>query len=47
MGISGATEESKRRRARILVLAAEGHSNTEIGRRAGVSLPTVRMWRER
>ncbi len=34
-------------RARILVLAAEGHSNSEIGRRVGVSLPTVRLWRNR
>ncbi len=34
-------------RARILLLAAEGHSNTEIGRRVGVSLPTVRLWRNR
>jgi len=34
-------------RARILLLAAEGHSNTEIGRRVGVSLPTVRLWRSR
>jgi len=34
-------------RARILLLAAEGHSNTEIGRRVGVSLPTVRSWRGR
>ncbi len=34
-------------RARILVLAAEGHSNSEISRRVGVSLPTVRMWRNR
>lgn len=34
-------------RARILVLAADGGSNAEIGRRVGVSLPTVRSWRER
>ena len=34
-------------RARILVPAAEGHSNAEISRRFGVSLPTVRMWRQR
>ena len=34
-------------RARILLLAAEGHSNTEIGPRVGVSLPTVRLWRNR
>ena len=35
------------KRARILVLAAEGHSNSEIGRRVGVSLPTVRARRNR
>src|SRR5665647_3591228 len=34
-------------RARILLLAVEGHSNTEIGRLVGVSLPTVRLWRGR
>ena len=34
-------------RARVVVLAAEGHSNTEIGRQVGVSLPTVRLWRQR
>jgi hypothetical protein len=39
-----------RGRARILVLAAEGHSNVEnveIGRVVGVGLPTVRSWRDR
>src|SRR5665647_2755811 len=30
-------------RARILLLAAEGRSNTEIGQLVGVSLPTVRF----
>jgi transposase len=34
-------------RARILLLAAEGRSNVEIGRLVGVSLPTVRLWRRR
>src|SRR5450830_1544691 len=34
-------------RARILLLVAQGHSNTEIGRLVGVSLPTVRLWRGR
>ena len=34
-------------RARIVLLAAEGQSNTEIGRLVGVSLPTVRLWRGR
>ncbi len=35
------------RRARIVLLAAEGVSNAEIGRRAGVSRPTVLSWRGR
>jgi transposase len=34
-------------RARILLLAADGESNAEISRRVGVSLPTVRSWRDR
>jgi len=34
-------------RGRIVLLAAEGLSNVEIGRRVGASLPTVRSWRER
>jgi len=32
-------------RARIVLLAAEGVSNAEIGRRVGVSRPTVLTWR--
>src|SRR5215213_4926391 len=34
-------------RARIVLLAAEGQSNTEIAERVGVSRPTVIGWRER
>src|SRR3954471_3865994 len=34
-------------RARILLLAAEGLSNTEIADKVGVSRPTVLVWRER
>jgi transposase len=34
-------------RARILLLAADGLSNTEIADKVGVSRPTVLMWRER
>jgi transposase len=34
-------------RARIILLAAEGVSNTEISRRVGVSRPTVIGWRKR
>src|ERR1700710_1464066 len=32
-------------RARIVLRAAEGASNTEIAREVGVSLPTVGLWR--
>jgi transposase len=34
-------------RARIVLLAGEGHSNTEIAARVGVSRPTVIHWRDR
>ena len=34
-------------RARIVLLAGEGHSNTEIAIRVGVSRPTVIKWRDR
>ena len=34
-------------RARIVLLAAQGVSNAEIGRRVGVSRPTVIQWRNR
>jgi len=35
------------RRARIVLLAAEGLSNTDIAKRVGVSRPTVLLWRGR
>jgi transposase len=35
------------KRARIVLLAADGVSNAEIGRRVGVSRPTVVSWRQR
>jgi transposase len=34
-------------RARIVLLAADGRTNTEIGRRLAVTVPTVRKWRGR
>ena len=34
-------------RARIVLMAGEGHSNSAIARELGVSRPTVIMWRER
>ena len=35
------------RRAKILLLAAEGVANSEIAERLGVSRPTVIAWRKR
>ena len=35
------------RRARIVLMSAEGMSNTAIARRLGLSMPTVGKWRER
>ena len=35
------------RRARVVLLAADGVANTEIAERVGVSRPTVLKWRER
>jgi transposase len=34
-------------RAQVLLLAADGVANTQIATRTGVSVPTVRAWRER
>ena len=34
-------------RARMILLAAAGHSNTEVARRTGVCAPTVSYWRRR
>jgi hypothetical protein len=44
---SSTVESGLSRRARIVLLAAELLSNTEIARRAGVSRPTVLLWRDR
>jgi transposase len=44
---SSTVEAGLAKRARIVLLAAEGVSNTEIGRRVGVSRPTVIGWRHR
>jgi DNA-directed RNA polymerase specialized sigma24 family protein len=35
------------RRARIVLLAAEGMAHTEIAERCATSVPTVRHWRSR
>jgi putative transposase len=34
-------------RARIVLTAAEGYNNAQIARQLGVSIDTVRLWRER
>lgn len=44
---AGTTPQRVVQRARIVLLAAEGVSNSEIARRVGVSRPTVLLWRER
>jgi transposase len=41
------TPQSVAMRARIVLMAGEGHSNSAIARELGVSRPTVIMWRER
>ena len=35
------------RRSRIVLASASGHSNTEIARELGVSVPCVCLWRNR
>jgi transposase len=44
---SGAIRAGLVERAKIVLLAAEGASNTEIGQRVGCSRPTVILWRSR
>ena len=44
---SSTVEAGLAQRARIVLLAAEGVPNTEIGRRVGASRPTVIGWRNR
>jgi transposase len=41
------TPQSVAKRARIIQMAAEGLSNSEIARQTGMSRPTVILWRER
>src|SRR5262245_47994923 len=44
---AGTTPQRVARRARIVLLAAEGHSAREIALRLGVSTHTVSLWRRR
>lgn len=41
------TPTSVVQRANIILMAADGESNSEIARRLGVSRPTINLWRER
>lgn len=41
------TPQQLAKRGRMILLAAEGKSNAEIGRRLGVNVDTVRLWRGR
>jgi len=47
MASSRAGEAGLARRARIVLLAAEGLPHTEVAERCGTSVPTVRHWRSR
>src|SRR6266536_1061796 len=47
MASSRAGEAGLARRARIVLLAADGLPHTEIAERCGTSVPTVREWRSR
>jgi transposase len=47
MAASRAGDAGLARRARIVLLAAEGLPHTEVAKRAGVSVPVVREWRAR
>jgi transposase len=42
---ASSTPQDLARRARIVLLAAHGATNTEIGRQVGASAPTVALWR--
>ncbi len=47
MASSRAGEAGLARRARIVLLAADGLPHTEVAQRCGTSVPTVREWRSR
>jgi transposase len=47
MATSRAVDAGLARRARIVLLAAEGMPHTEVAKRTGVSVPVVREWRAR
>ena len=41
------SEQQQVQRARIIVAAAQGHSNAQIGRELELDVDTVRLWRDR
>src|SRR6266568_3410084 len=41
------SEQQQAQRARIVLAAAQGHSNAQIGRELGLNVDTVRLWRDR
>src|SRR5438045_8954448 len=47
MASSRIGEAGRARRARIVLLAADGLPHTEVAERCGTSVPTVRHWRSR
>lgn len=40
-------EQQQVQRARIILAAAQGHSNARIGRELALDVDTVRLWRDR
>jgi putative transposase len=41
------SEQQQVKRARIILVAAQGHSNARIGRELALDVDTVRLWRDR
>jgi len=41
------SEQQQAQRARMILAAAQGHSNAQIGRELGLNVDTVRLWRDR
>lgn len=41
------SEQQQVQRARIILAAAQGHSNAQIGRDLAIDVDTVRLWRDR
>jgi len=41
------SEQQQAQRARMILAAAQGHSNAQIGRELALNVDTVRLWRDR